>query len=124
MTRTDWLEKVLHDLVKYLEMMPRSLDWNNLAGDDVDVLYESIFETRVDARGTRSAAEIWRRWRDLAPGGGGLEGVLEDVDGHIEVLERLAQPLRAGEDVADWVALRAAIFAVGDRLRRVAGGEG
>ena len=122
MTRTEWLEKVLHDLVKYLEMMPRSLDWKNLGDDDVDVLYESIFETRVDGRGVRSAADLWRHWRDHAPRDVADAGVLEEVDARMEDLGRLAAPLASGAtSLDDPVALRAAIFAVGDHLRTLGG---
>jgi hypothetical protein len=122
MTRKEWTENVLHDLVKYLEMMPRSLDWKNLVADDVDVLYESIFETRVDARGVRSAEDVWRQWRDRAPVDVAASGVLEDVDVCMNDLGRLAAPLAGGAaSVEDPDGLRSAIFAVGERLRATQG---
>ncbi len=117
MNPSQWLEKVLHDLVKYLEMMPRSLNWDDLEEDDADVLFESIFETRVDGRGVRSAADLWAAARSSAPEQVAGSGVLQDVDQRMDTLMTLAAPLRTGGDVSDPAALRAAIFAVGDRLR-------
>ena len=117
MNQTEWLEKVLHDLVKYLEMMPRSLNWDELEEHDADVLFASIFETRVDGRGVRSASDIWKVARDSAPEQVGASGVLQDVDQRMDTLLTLAEPLRSGGDVSDPAALREAIFAVGDRLR-------
>lgn len=118
MTRSEWLEKVLHDLVKYLEMMPRSLNWEDLEEDDADVLFESIFETRVDARGVRSAEDIWKSCRATAPEEVSAGSVLQDVDARMNELIELAAPLKAGAtEIPNPAALRAAIFAVGDRLR-------
>ena len=117
MNQTEWLDKVLHDLVKYLEMMPRSLNWDDLDDDDADVIFESIFETRVDARGVRGAAEIWEQSRATAPEHLVGSGVLEDIDDLMGALTTLAGPLRNGGGVEDPEAMRAAIFAVGDRLR-------
>jgi len=122
MTHTQWLEKVRHDLVKYLEMMPRSLDWKNLDEEDVEVLYESVFETRADARGVRCAQEIWKDWRDCAPGDLVDSGLVAEVDACMATLGTIAAPLASGvSTVDDPEALRAAIFAVGDLLRSVGG---
>ena len=79
----DWLDRVLHDLVKYLEMMPRSLDWSgDLDDDDLDCVWESIAETRTGRGGARSAQQIWEEAKGDLPEGwrGPLEEAFSVVD--------------------------------------------
>lgn len=117
----DWLSRVLHDLVKYLEMMPRSLDWDDLEEDDADVLYEAIFETRVARQETLGAQELWASARGQLPEelAQALAPCWEGLDQEVQRLVTLAQPLRTGQglDGVDVPRLRQALFSIGDRLR-------
>lgn len=114
-----WLERVLHDLVKYLELMPRNLDWEQLEEDDLEVLYEAIFETRVDRSGARSASQVWSgALAELDPALAASLPVRAGVEADLAVLERQRQALEDG-DLASFEAeaTREAIFGVGRRLR-------
>ena len=113
-----WLANVLHDLVKYLELMPRNLDWDDLEEDDADLLYEAIFETRVDRHGSRSARTLWVQALEGLPAGLGELPVRDAVSAHISVLEGCRAKLEAGDLAGiDIGALREALFGVGTLLR-------
>ncbi len=118
-TAQRWLAHVLHDLVKYLELMPRSLDWNNLEEDDFDVLYEAICETRVDRHGVRSARMIWEQALADLP-----EDLRREIPGRqqlddlISVLDTNGQRLAAGDtEGLNVERLREVLFGIGDMLR-------
>ena len=128
-----WLDKVLHDLVKYLELMPRNIDWASLDEDDLATLFESIFETRADRRGTRSAQTLWHEALGALPGGLTLP-VTNEVEAHIATLEAAREPLEAAADgvgddaqlaalieTVDPPKLREAIFGIGTALRGLRG---
>jgi len=111
-----WLERVLHDLVKYLEMMPRSLEWSALSEDDIECLWESIFETRSFRGEVQSAAEIWQiALTELPAELRGQLPWLKEVTGHVKALMEVGERLDEGEFQSE--TLRAKIFAVGDHLR-------
>jgi plasmid stabilization system protein ParE len=116
-----WLAAVLHDLVKYLELVPRSLDWGALAEEDAEPLYEAIFETRVDRQGAQSARDLWEAARArLDPALQAPLGPLcAEISAEVARLMDLAAPLVKGVALEhiDTGALRDAIFGIGDRLR-------
>ncbi|MBH22938.1 MAG: hypothetical protein CMH57_00495, partial [Myxococcales bacterium] len=107
------------DLVKYLEMMPRSLDWSgDLDDDDLDCVWESIAETRTGRGGARSAQQIWEEAKGDLPEGwrGPLEEAFSVVDAHIATLEEQRAAIEAGAAI-DQGRLNEALFGVGRRLR-------
>ena len=113
-----WLANVLHDLVKYLELMPRNLDWDALEEDDADLLYEAIFETRVDRNGARSAKTLWAQAREKLPPSLSDLPSWVDVDDHIDELEGSRAVLESGNlEALDITALKNSIFGVGEVLR-------
>jgi hypothetical protein len=116
---TEWVARVLHDLVKYLEMMPRSLDWDALEDDDADVLYEAVFETRSGREGSQTALTIWRVSLDSMPSAGSsVSAMVERVSASLEELERLVSELDGSSLAdADTGRIRRLIFSVGDELR-------
>lgn len=114
-----WLERAMHDLVKYLEMMPRSLDWDNLEDEDRDILYEAILETRSERGGVLRASQVFNRTLTDLP-----EEVLDrwtlimDVKKRLMVLEDLAEQLPDTPlEQLQTRDLKERIFAVGDLLR-------
>lgn len=113
-----WLETVLHDLVKYLELMPRNLDWDALEEDDLDLLYEAIFETRVDRHGTRSARQVWQGCLDALPESLAALPTRDPVETHLDLLEAHRTTLERGDlEALDVQALRGALFGIGELLR-------
>ncbi len=118
-----WLEDVLHDLVKYLELMPRNMDWEDIDEDDLELLQEAIFETRVDRSGSRSARDIWAQALKALPSGLREPPVRKEVDAHLKVLEGFREALEDGDlDGIDVERLRAALFGIGDALRGLKSG--
>ena len=111
-----WLGRVLHDLVKYLEMMPRSLDWDDLSADDLECLWESIFETRSFRGKVQTAAEIWEGALNTLP-----EQLKKKIPGLSEVSESVKGLMDLGskleEGDVDQKLLHSFIFDVGTRLR-------
>jgi hypothetical protein len=118
-----WVARAMHDLVKYLEMMPRSLDWEALEEDDAEVLYDAVFRTRVERGKARGAREVWEGvWSSLEPGLRAKVPVKGEVDALLDELEGLVAPLeRGGLEGVDAARLRAALFAVGDCVRGLEG---
>jgi urease accessory protein UreF len=117
-TRQQWLAQVLHDLVKYLEMMPRSLDWDALADDDADIVYEAVFETRSGRQDSESALQIWRRLLESMPAGCLVAEKQTRISQTLEELETRVSALNGGSlDGIDTARIRQLIFSVGDELR-------
>lgn len=115
-----WLEHVLHDLVKYLELMPRNLDWDDLEEDDADVLFEAIFETRVTRSETRSARQIWQEALDkLSDEEKTILPITQSVTETLDALENIAAPLLNNEalDALDIPSLQKHLFSVGEQVR-------
>lgn len=115
-----WHQRVMHDLVKYLEMMPRSIDWDALEDEDGEVLCEAIFETRRDRSGTRSAMQVFEATlEELSPDLAQRLSVVRSCRSRLVELEAAADGLREGDlgDV-DAERIRRCLFAVGDGLRR------
>lgn len=119
----EWLERVLHDLVKYLEMMPRSLDWGALEDEDWDIVWESIVETRSGPRGVRSAGALWEEAAGALPEAVRAAGPVpgwEEVGVRVARLMAFAEGLEAEgppEAAAEVEAVRADVFGIGEALR-------
>ncbi|MEO1272216.1 MAG: hypothetical protein AAFX99_29315 [Myxococcota bacterium] len=113
----DWLDRILHDLVKYLEMMPRSLDWTAaLDDDDLDCVWESIVETRTGRDGTLSAQQIWEQAVVRLPPELRQRAEIVQVDGYIATLVAQSTLIEEG-GVVDQEQLFEALFGVGRCLR-------
>lgn len=114
-----WLDRVQHDLVKYMEMMPRSLDWESLEEEDRDILYEAILETRSERGGVLKASQVFNRTLSELP---------DDVVDRWNLIMEVKKRLMMLEDHAERLPelpletiqssdLRDRIFAVGDLIR-------
>lgn len=114
-----WLDRVLHDLVKYMEMMLRSLDWSALEDEDLDIIYEAIFETRSERGGVLTAREVFERTLDELPTR--LRArlpLIDDIRQRLAALEVEGAALsERGVAGLDSEALRGRLFGVGDALR-------
>ncbi len=121
-----WLDHTLHDLVKYLELMPRNLDWEALEEDDLELLYEAIFETRVDRSGSRSALDIWQAALEALPEPMRQDlPVRDQIDAHMATLKASEPVLTDGQiEDLDVEALKEALFGIGKALRSLRDGSG
>lgn len=114
----EWLRRVLHDLVKYLEMMPRSMDWDHLEEEDAELIHEAVFATRRSRQGVESAREIWHDRLESMPPGTLPDAQVTRLSAALDALEVKVRPLDCGSlSGADTEAIRQLIFAIGDDLR-------
>jgi len=114
-----WHGRVMHDLVKYLEMMPRSIDWDALQDDDLESLHESIYETRRDRQGVTSARQLFEATLgDLDAGLHASLPIVAETRARLLALEEATPALLdAPADDLDTELIRARLFAIGDGLR-------
>ena len=114
-----WLARVMHDLVKYLEMMPRSLDWDAFEEDDLEIIAEAVFETRATRKGAQSALEVFEDTLEELPQGLAERlAIVVETRSALVALESLAGEIedKALEEV-DLTLLSGTLFGVGTRLR-------